>query len=123
MREVTETVIEEMVEALVRAGDPERIILFGSYARGEAGADADVDLLVIESEPFGPQRSRREELTRLYRALQGMGVAKDILLYSAEELDYWRDSINHVIADALREGRVVYERPQARRTDADEGAD
>jgi predicted nucleotidyltransferase len=114
MREVTEDVIQEMVEALVRAGNPERIILLGSHARGEAGADSDVDLLVIESEPFGPQRSRREELMRLYRALRGMGIAKDILLYSADELDYWRDSINHVIADALREGRVVYERPEAR---------
>lgn len=121
MRQVTDDVIEEMVKALVRAADPERIVLFGSHARGDADPDSDVDLLVVESEPFGPHRSRREERARLYRALRGMGVAKDILLYSADELEYWRDSINHVIADALREGRVLYERPEARQTDARQG--
>ncbi len=114
MRQVTDEVIQEMVQALVRAGDPERIVIFGSRARGEGGPGSDVDLLVIDSRPFGPTRSRREALARLYRSLQGMGVAKDILLYSADEVEYWRDSINHVLADALREGRVVYERPQAR---------
>jgi predicted nucleotidyltransferase len=123
MRQVTDEVIQGMVEALVRAADPERIVLFGSHGRGGADAESDVDLLVIEPEAFGPHRSRREELARLYRVLRGMGVAKDILLYRAEELDYWRDSINRVIADALREGRVVYERSQARRTGPRQGGE
>jgi len=114
MRQVTDEVIQEMVQALIQAGDPERIVLFGSRARGEDRPDSDVDFLVIDSRPFGPTRSRRKALARLYRSLQGMGVAKDILLYSADEVAYWRDSINHVIADVLREGRVVYERPETR---------
>lgn len=114
MRQVTEDLIQQIVDALVRVGDPERIILFGSRARGEAEGGSDVDLLVVDSEPFGPRRSRREALARLYRSLQGMGVAKDILLFSAHEVEYWKNSVNHVIADALREGRVVYERSEAR---------
>ena len=43
-----------------------------------------------------------------------MEVSKDILVYSRAEVEYWRDSLNHVVARALREGRVLYERPQMR---------
>jgi uncharacterized protein len=50
--------VQEIVKRLVQAAQPEQIILFGSGARDEAGEDSDVDLLVIESEPFGPERSR-----------------------------------------------------------------
>ncbi len=50
--------VQEIVQRLVAAANPEQIILFGSRARDEAHDDSDVDLLVIESEPFGPQRSR-----------------------------------------------------------------
>ena len=42
--------------------------------------------------------------------LGGFGVSKDILVFSREEVEYWRDSLNHVLARALREGRVFYER-------------
>ena len=51
---------------------------------------------------------------RAYEALSGVGVAKDILVYSRPEVEYWRDSLNHVVARALREGRVLYERPEIR---------
>ncbi|MFZ4703922.1 MAG: nucleotidyltransferase domain-containing protein [Candidatus Methylumidiphilus sp.] len=47
-----------MVDIIVREADPEQIILFGSRARGDARPDSDVDLLIIESEPFSVQRSR-----------------------------------------------------------------
>ena len=75
------------------------------------GEDSDVDLVVVESAPFGKRRSRRREAVRLWRALSGLGVAKDILVYSRDEVEYWRDSLNHVLARALREGRVLYEQP------------
>jgi len=110
MVQVTDALLEQMVEKIVAEVDPEQIILFGSRARGDARAGSDVDLVVVESEPFGQERSKRLEAARLYRTLSGFLVSKYILEYSRDEVDYWRDSFNHVLARALREGRVLYER-------------
>ena len=108
---VDDTLLARMVQVIVDEVDPEQVILFGSHARGDAGTDSDVDLIVVEAEPFGPGRDRRAEAVRLWRALAGFRVSKDILVYSHDEVDYWRDSLNNVLARALREGRVLYERP------------
>jgi predicted nucleotidyltransferase len=105
-----ETLLHQMVETIVREVAPETIILFGSRARGDARPDSDVDLLVVESEPFSPQRSRRKEAARLYMALRGLAVSKDILLYSRDEFDHWKNSLNHVAGKAHREGRVLHGR-------------
>ena len=109
--QVTDSLLNDMVQAIVAEVDPEQVILFGSRARGDAREDSDVDLLVIESAPFGNGRSRRREAVRLWGAVSGLGVAKDILVYSRDEVEYWRNSLNHVLARALREGKVLYERP------------
>ena len=111
MTAVTRDLIERMVQAIVDEVDPQQVILFGSRGRGDHRHDSDVDLIVVEAEPFGPQRSRHREMVRLYHALAGFPVAADVLVYSHEDVDYWRDSLNHVLARALREGRVVYDRP------------
>ena len=103
--------LDRMVRAVVDEVDPERIILFGSRAGGDAAAESDFDLIVVEAEPFGAGRSRHAEEVRLYRALAGCGVSKDVLVYSRDEVEYWRDSLNNVLARALREGKTLYERP------------
>ena len=107
---VTDALLDQMVQAIVAEVDPEQVILFGSRARGDAREDSDVDLVVVEAEPFGPERSRRQELVRLYHALVEFPISTDILVYSHDDVDYWRDSLNHVLARALREGKVLYER-------------
>ena len=111
MTPVDDTLLARMVQVIVDEVDPEQVILFGSHARGDAGADSDVDLIVIESAPFGEDRDRGVEETRLWRALARFHVPKDLLVYSRDEVEYWRDSLNNVLARALREGRVLYERP------------
>ena len=103
--------LQGMVRILVAAADPEKIILFGSRARGDARPDSDVDLLVVEAEPFGDDRNWAEESQRLRKALGAQGIDKDILVCSLDDLEYWRDSLNNVLARALREGEVLYERP------------
>lgn len=108
---IDDALLQRMADALVAAADPEQVILFGSRARGDARPASDVDLVVIETEPFGPGRDRRAETVRLLRALAGFRVPTDILVYSGDEVEYWRDSLNNVLARALREGRVLYERP------------
>ncbi len=107
---VTEEVLDQMVAAIVDEVDPEKIVLFGSHAIGIATRHSDVDLLVVERVPFGPDRSRRAELSCIRRALNAFFVPKDILVYSSEEEARWRDSRNHVLARSLREGRLLYER-------------
>ncbi len=101
--------IERMTRQIVREVDPQRILLFGSWARDEANVHSDVDFLVVEREPFGRNRSRRREAARIWRCLSEFRIPKDILVYSVSELAQWKDSSHHVIAMALREGKVLYE--------------
>ena len=102
---VTDALLGRMVQSIVDEVDPEQVILFGSRGRGEAREDSDIDLIVVEAEPFGPERSRHRELVRLYRAVAGFRVAADLLVFCHEDVGYWRDSLNHVLARALREGK------------------
>jgi hypothetical protein len=62
---VTDDVLKEITEKIVGAVHPKMIILFGSHARGTAGPDSDLDLIVEEDGPFGPERSRRAEMVKL----------------------------------------------------------
>ena len=107
---VTEKVLDEMVAAIVQEIDPKQIYLFGSRARGEARPDSDIDLLIVEQEPFSPYRSRWKELARIRRTLSQFRVPKDILLYSTDEIAKWQHSMHHIIAQSLREGKLLYER-------------
>jgi len=103
--------IEEIVQAIVDASAPEKIILFGSAARGEMGPDSDVDLLVVEQESSFHQASRWAESSRIRKALWKFPVPIDVLIFTPEEVDEWKDSTNHVVARSAREGIVVYDRP------------
>lgn len=111
MDPVTDDTLREMVETIVRAVNPERIVLFGSRAKGTAGPGSDVDLLIVEDQPFGPGHGRRRELANLSRLLARFPVAKDILVFSRDEVEHWKCSLNHVIGRALREGRLLHARP------------
>lgn len=106
--ETTDALIQEMVRVAATECTPEAIILFGSHATGNAGPESDIDLLVVKSQPFDRGDERRQEMVRLWRALAQFPVPKDILVYSRDEVEKWRNSRNHVIARALREGRILY---------------
>jgi len=108
---LSEKLIRDMTQAVVDEVGPRRIYLFGSCARGVPTADSDVDLLVVEDEQFGRHRNRWTELKRIRRALRPLRVPKDILVYSNDEFETWRDSVNHIVAHAVRDGRLLYERP------------
>ena len=72
---ISDSIINQMTECIVKEVNPVRIILFGSIARGHVHEGSDVDLLVIEDAPFGEGRSRFRETGRINRALAGFGVA------------------------------------------------
>jgi predicted nucleotidyltransferase len=99
-----EDALAEIIRRIVRVAAPERVVLFGSAARGEAGPDSDLDLLVIK-----PGRYHRGRLTdEIYRSLIGVGKAVDVVVVTPEDVERYRDALGLVIAPALREGRVVY---------------
>lgn len=108
MKHITldENLIREIVDRLVKAIDPDRIILFGSRARGDAEPDSDVDLLVIKDSDEPPHR----RVIPAYRALGGLGVPKDIIWRTPDEVRHWSEVRNYVTTRALREGRVLYEK-------------
>ncbi|HWC14125.1 MAG TPA: nucleotidyltransferase domain-containing protein [Actinomycetota bacterium] len=101
------TIVDEVVEALVSELAPEKVILFGSAARGELTGDSDLDFIVVVSE----LSKQREEVTRAYRALRTVRGRPpvDVLVYSHQDLEDWGDVIGHPINDALTEGRLIYD--------------
>jgi excisionase family DNA binding protein len=98
--------IDEMVRIIVERFDPERIVLFGSHARGHAGPDSDVDLLVI----LEFEGSKREKQVEIGVALHDIKVPKDIVVSTPEEIARYGHLVGTVLYPALREGTVLYER-------------
>lgn len=98
--------INEMVRRIVARFDPEQVILFGSYARGTAGPDSDADLLVV----MDVQGPKRPKVVEIYGELAGVGLAKDLILVTPEELERRQAEPGFLIHSALHEGRVLYDR-------------
>ena len=101
-----ETVVQAMVDRIVEGFDPERIVLFGSLARGDVHRWSDVDLLVVM--PDGTDR--RDVTVPMRVAAGGMGTAKDIVVTTPGEIARRGHVTGTVLRAALREGVVVYER-------------
>lgn len=106
---VTEELLQEITEKIVREVNPRKVVLFGSHARGTARPDSDLDFLIIEDGPFNAQRSRRSEMARLWMLFPELRIPLDFLVYSSEEVDTWIHSKNHVIHYAMNDGRILYE--------------
>jgi len=97
-------VIVEIVRRIVEASHPDRIILFGSAARGEVGPHSDIDLLVVKS----GVKNRRRLAQDIYMNLAGVGVGVDIVVATPEDVEYLKDRVGSVIRPAMREGREIY---------------
>lgn len=100
-------VLREMVLRIRDTVQPERIILFGSRVRGEDKASSDFDILIVA--PSSLPRLRRT--APIYKLLAGLGVSKDIVWWTPQEIDEWRSVRSHFITTILRDGEVLYERP------------
>lgn len=101
--------LPEITRRIVGISDPRRIILFGSYARGEQGPDSDLDLMVVLDHVDSP----RAESIRLRRVLRGLLTPIDILVATPEQLERHRNTIGLIYQTVLTEGKVIYERPTA----------
>lgn len=96
--------LQEVVRRIVEVAHPERIILFGSSARGMAGPDSDLDLLVVKS---GVEH-RRRLAQDIYMNLSGVGVGVDLLVLTPQDLEEQRENVGSIVGPILEEGRVVY---------------
>ncbi|MBI4714450.1 MAG: nucleotidyltransferase domain-containing protein [Nitrospirae bacterium] len=101
---VSQEKLREIIHRIVEVAKPEKIILFGSAARGEMGPNSDVDLLVVKSGDFHRGRLTEE----IYMNLFGVGQAVDIIVVTPEDIERYKDSFAVVIYPAVREGMVVY---------------
>jgi len=97
--------VEEIVRRIVETVHPEKIILFGSLARGDARPESDLDLLVIAHS----QEPRYRRSAPLYGILSDILIPMDILVYSPEEVEEWSGVRRAFITTAIREGKVIYE--------------
>ena len=98
--------IRKMVSRIVKDFQPERIILFGSHARGEARPDSDVDLLVV----MPVKGSKREKGVEIGVALHDIRIPKDIIVTTPEAFEWRKEVVGTVERPAAREGEVLYVR-------------
>jgi uncharacterized protein len=98
--------LPEITKRIVEISDPDQIILFGSYARGDFGPDSDLDLLIIKDQVTSP----REEAAKIYRALANTLISVDVVVVSKAYVQRYKDIIGTVVRPALRKGKVIYAR-------------
>lgn len=103
--QLNDAVFAEVVALLRQAAQPSRVVLFGSYARGDARPDSDIDLLVV----VPAVRDRMAEMVRLSRVLSPLRLPVHVLVVSEDMFRYWCDTPGNVHSTAAAEGTVLYE--------------
>jgi uncharacterized protein len=104
MKALDPEIIDQIVSRVTTAVHPLRVVLFGSAARGEMGPGSDVDLLIVV--PDGTHR--RDASRKAFRALSGLGIAKDVIVVTESDVKEFGENPSLVIKPALEEGREVY---------------
>jgi uncharacterized protein len=97
--------LRRLTDVLAQAAKPKYIILFGSQARGDASDNSDFDLMIVEYDVA----DRGREMVRLNRILRPLDIPVDLLVVSAQNFEYWRDTPGNVYFEAASEGEILYE--------------
>lgn len=101
---ISETLLIEIINRIVAVAKPQKIILFGSGARGQLGPSSDLDILVIKD-----GANRRVLAQEIYSHMRGIEIGLDIVVATSEDLQRFKDSPTVVISQALKEGAVIYD--------------
>jgi len=101
-----QTAINRITTRIASRFNPDKIVLFGSHARGTAGPDSDVDLLVI----MQFKGSKRKTQVNVRLAVHDIPVAKDIVVATPEEVERQRTTVGTLIRPAMKEGKILYDR-------------
>lgn len=101
-----ESLLSEVTRRILDVAAPEKVVLFGSYARHDSHEGSDLDLLIIMETDLPPY----PRAVPFYRALAGLLIPKDILVYTPSEVREWNAVPEAIVTVALRQGRILYER-------------
>lgn len=104
---VTQNKINKIVKTIANNYSPEKIILFGSYAYGKPAKDSDLDLLVVVKENSQPRYKRAREIRKYLWGITD--IPKDILVYTQDEIDEWKEVKEAFITRVIKKGKVLYE--------------
>jgi len=96
--------LKDIIKRILNIITPDKIILFGSRARGNARTDSDYDLLIVKDEIINPNKIEAD----IYISFVGLEVPVDIILTTSEKLEKHKDTIGYVYKSALKDGIVVY---------------
>ena len=103
-KRIPQKAIDQVVQQIVEKFKPQKIILFGSYARGNPRPESDVDLLVVMDTPM---REVKQAL-KIHHSLNIM-FGLDLIVYTPKHLQERVDMSDWFVRDMLKEGKVVYE--------------
>lgn len=98
--------LKEAVRRIVSEFNPEKIILFGSYAYGKPTPDSDIDLMIVMETKERPHK----RAVALRKILKNLGIPKDIIVKTPDEFKRFRDIIGTVAYPVAHRGMVLCER-------------
>jgi predicted nucleotidyltransferase len=101
-----EGLIKEAVKRIIDGFNPDKIILFGSYAYGHPSPDSDMDLLIVMDTNAQPHK----RAVPIRKVLKGIGIPKDVIVKTPDEFERFKDVIGTIIYPAAHKGRLLYER-------------
>ena len=97
--------LSEAIDRIVRKFHPVKIFLFGSWARGSAREDSDLDLLVVLSKV----EHKRKAAIEVMRVLNGLPISQDVIVTTPQEIEEHGKSVGNILRPALEEGKIIYE--------------
>lgn len=98
-------VLDQIIDKILQVTTPDKIILFGSQARGDAKNDSDYDILIIKD----TIEDQRTTLRKLYRQMIGLEVGVDIILKTSKDVEKSKQMFISATKEALNEGIIIYE--------------
>lgn len=105
---ISQEKIKEVINRIVKNVNPEKIILFGSYASGNPREDSDLDILIIK-EMRMPRYKRSREVKK---HLRGMKIPIDVIVYTKKEIKKWENTETAFINQAIKQGKILYGQTQ-----------
>ncbi len=104
--EITPQKVQKVIQKIIEISHPRKIILFGSFVRGDMHTSSDLDILVVTGDDI---KNTRSESIRIRRALKGIIMSMDILVVPESKLEELANVPGLIYREALRYGKVVYE--------------
>jgi predicted nucleotidyltransferase len=101
-----ESYLKNIVEKITDNFNPQKIILFGSYAYGHPTADSDMDIMIVMDTDEKPHK----RAVSVRKILKGIGMPKDIIVKTPEEFERFKDIVGTIVYPAAHKGKVIYER-------------